>query len=180
MLTVTENEAKPAFLAESSLGWIGLVGGEDGVERVTFGHASRDAAFAALTDSQFSVYASDADEDPLLERLVDFAEGAVDEFRDVQLDLEDLTRFQRRVIEMCRRIPYGSTSSYGDLAKRAGNSGAARAVGSVMASNRWPLIVPCHRVVQACGNLGGYSARQGVRMKRRLLDMESAAAAELV
>ena len=52
-------------------------------------------------------------------------------------------------------------------------AGAARAVGSVMAKNRYPLIVPCHRVLAAGGDLGGYSAPDGLKMKRRLLDMES-------
>ncbi len=114
-------------------------------------------------------------DEALLTRLAEFADGTVDEFLDVELDLDQLSTFQRRIIKMCRRIPYGTTCSYGDLAKRAGNPGAARAVGSVMAANCWPLIVPCHRVVQANGSLGAYSAPQGIRMKRRLINMEAAA-----
>jgi methylated-DNA-[protein]-cysteine S-methyltransferase len=63
-------------------------------------------------------------------------------------------------------------STYGDLAAAIGSPGAARAVGSVMARNCFPLIVPCHRVLGAGGSLGGYSAPDGLRMKRRLLAME--------
>ncbi len=73
----------------------------------------------------------------------------------------------------CRRIPWGQTRSYAQLAAVAGRPGAARAVGSVMAKNRVPLVVPCHRVIASSGQLGGYSAPQGLSLKRRLLAMES-------
>ena len=76
------------------------------------------------------------------------------------------------MIEACQRIPRGETLSYGELAAKVGNPGAARAVGTVMSSNPLPLVIPCHRVLGAGGCLGGYSARQGVAMKRRLLEME--------
>ena len=74
-----------------------------------------------------------------------------------------------------RRLPAdsrGLTRTYGELAAECGSPGAARAVGSVMAKNRYPLIVPCHRVLAAGGELGGYSAPDGLKMKRRLLEME--------
>ncbi len=84
----------------------------------------------------------------------------------------DRTAFQRAVIDHCRRIPRGEVLTYGQLAERAGYPRSARAVGNVMATNRVPLIVPCHRVVGAGGNLGGFSAPQGLQMKRRLLRLE--------
>src|SRR5437762_530922 len=64
--------------------------------------------------------------------------------------------------------------TYGDLSAAAGAPGAARAVGNVMAQNRYPIIVPCHRVVGSAGSLGGFSARDGISMKRRMLEMEGA------
>ena len=76
-------------------------------------------------------------------------------------------------MHQCRRIPYGRTMSYAELAAKAGSPNAARAVGNCMAGNRIPLIVPCHRVVCSDGRLGSYSAPGGTRMKRRLLDLES-------
>ena len=94
------------------------------------------------------------------------------DFSDVPLALDHLTPFGRRVVAACRRIPWGQTRSYGELAAECGSPGAARAVGSVMAKNRYPLIVPCHRVLAAGGELGGYSAPDGLKMKRRLLAME--------
>jgi methylated-DNA-[protein]-cysteine S-methyltransferase len=102
-----------------------------------------------------------------------YAEGEVDDFRDVAIDPSPQTEFRRLVIEHCRQIPPGSTLTYGELAARAGRSRAARAVGCCMASNRIPLIVPCHRVVGADGGLRGYSANGGLRLKRSLLDLES-------
>lgn len=166
-----------AYAGESSLGWLAVAEGSAGVVRVTFGHASELAAqnslLGDLTSASPQAFQWSTGESALLARLQDFADGAPDEFGDVQLDFTGLSRFQSRVLEHCRRIPYGETTSYGQLAARAGSPNAARAVGSTMAANRWPLIVPCHRVVQAGGRLGNYSAPQGVRMKKRLLAMES-------
>jgi methylated-DNA-[protein]-cysteine S-methyltransferase len=108
------------------------------------------------------------------ELLACYAAGGDVDFSDVELDLEYQTPLGRRVIAACRAIPHGEVRTYGELAAECGAPGAARAVGSVMAKNRHPLVVPCHRVVGAGGGLGGYSAPEGLRMKRRLLAMEGA------
>ena len=106
-------------------------------------------------------------------RLSVFARRFEDRFTDVPLELDRLGPFTRRVVELCRAVPPGRTVSYAELATQAGSPGAARAVGNAMATNRFPLIVPCHRVVGARGHLGGYSAPQGLAMKRRLLAAEA-------
>ncbi len=72
------------------------------------------------------------------------------------LSFEGMTAFRRRVLERAREIPRGSVSSYGDLAAAAGNPRAARAVGSIMANNPFPWVVPCHRVVRSDLSLGGF------------------------
>lgn len=92
---------------------------------------------------------------------------------DVKLDLSALTPFQRRVLDRCARIGYGRTKTYGQLAREVGRPNAARAIGGAMARNPLPLVIPCHRVVASDGSLGGFSADQGVSLKRRLLDMEA-------
>ncbi|AZQ38619.1 methylated-DNA--[protein]-cysteine S-methyltransferase [Streptomyces cyaneochromogenes] len=84
------------------------------------------------------------------------------------------TEFQRRVWDQLRRIPYGETRSYGDLADALGNAGASRAVGLANGKNPIGIIVPCHRVVGANGSLTGYGG--GLDRKKRLLDFEGAAA----
>ncbi len=88
----------------------------------------------------------------------------------VPLDLAGVPSFHRRVMQAARRIPYGRTLTYGELASRAGSPHAARAVGQAMARNPLPLVVPCHRVVAAGGGLGGFGG--GLALKRRLLALE--------
>jgi len=80
------------------------------------------------------------------------------------------TPFQQRVWAALREIPYGETTSYGELAERIGSPGAARAVGLANGRNPIGIVVPCHRVVGSTGALTGYGG--GIETKRRLLDAE--------
>ncbi len=96
----------------------------------------------------------------------------------LKLDLTGYTPFQRRVYAALRKVPAGKTITYGELAKRAGYPGAARAVGSAMRKNRLPIVIPCHRVIQGDGSLGAYSA--GVKWKRFLLECEKVLACQSV
>ncbi|MGP4011847.1 methylated-DNA--[protein]-cysteine S-methyltransferase [Streptomyces sp. 4N124] len=84
------------------------------------------------------------------------------------------TAFQRTVWDQLRKIPYGETRSYGDLADALGNPGASRAVGLANGKNPIGIIVPCHRVVGANGSLTGYGG--GLERKLRLLEFEGGAA----
>ncbi len=83
------------------------------------------------------------------------------------------TAFQLDVWKALADIPYGVTTTYGELARRVGRPGAARAVGQANGANPLPIVVPCHRVVAADGGLGGYAG--GADTKRRLLALEGAA-----
>ena len=91
----------------------------------------------------------------------------------IELDMEDVAPFHRRVYEVARAIPPGKTLAYGDVAARAGVPGAARAVGQALGRNPFPIIVPCHRVVAAGGKIGGFSAHGGTATKRRMLAIET-------
>jgi O-6-methylguanine DNA methyltransferase len=82
-----------------------------------------------------------------------------------------LSPFQRKAFRHLLKVPAGSVITYGGLAKAVGSS--PRAVGSAVARNPWPLLVPCHRVVRGDGELGGYSARGGVSLKETLLTFEA-------
>jgi methylated-DNA-[protein]-cysteine S-methyltransferase len=83
-----------------------------------------------------------------------------------------LTRgFTRRVLEATARIPYGSTSTYKQMAAEAGSPRASRAAGNALGSNPLPIVVPCHRILHSTGGLGGYTG--GVERKRLLLAVES-------
>lgn len=108
----------------------------------------------------------------LADKLTAYFAGKRIDFRAIALDLDWCTPFQRRVIEACREIPYGEVCTYADVAARAGSPRASRAVGNVMRSNRFPIVVPCHRVVRSGGGLGGFSAPTGIALKTELLQLE--------
>ena len=87
-----------------------------------------------------------------------------------RLDESCLTPFQTQVLRsLVREAGFGKTVSYAELAAEAGHPGASRAVGSVMAMNPWPLLVPCHRVVRSDCVIGNYSGEGGPATKIRLL-----------
>ncbi len=89
------------------------------------------------------------------------------------IDLSELTPFQRRVLRATAAVPYGQVRTYGEIAEAVGAPAAARAVGSALARNPAPLLIPCHRVVRAGGELGNYGGG-GPEEKRRLLRREGA------
>jgi methylated-DNA-[protein]-cysteine S-methyltransferase len=90
----------------------------------------------------------------------------------ISLDMSSVPPFHRRVYDAARKIPRGTTTTYGSLAERIGAAGAARAVGQALARNPFAIIVPCHRVVASGGKTGGFSASGGVTTKLRLLVIE--------
>ncbi|WP_350257510.1 methylated-DNA--[protein]-cysteine S-methyltransferase [Scrofimicrobium sp. R131] len=106
---------------------------------------------------------------PAERELAEYFAGSRREFS-VDLDLGLTSGFRRTVVEEMGKIPYGQTSTYGELAARAGSPLAARAVGSACATNPLPIIYPCHRVVRQGGGPGGYLG--GREVKEYLLQME--------
>ena len=100
--------------------------------------------------------------------------GEASEIDAIALDMRAIAPFNRQVYEITRAIPRGQTLTYGEIAKRLGASGAARAVGRALGQNPIPIIVPCHRVLAAGGKTGGFSADGGVETKLRILTIEKA------
>lgn len=101
-----------------------------------------------------------------------FAAERVD-FTGIRLDGSIVPAFNARIYEALKRVPFGSTTTYGALAKAAGaDVGASRAVGMAMGRNPWPILVPCHRVLASGGKIGGFSAPGGAATKQRLLALE--------
>ena len=170
-------EIQSAYLFPSDLGWMAVSFCGDRLSRVSFGHPSFAAAAAVLPAGSEVIAGAGELPPPIrktVERLQRFAAGAQDDFSDVELDLSHLSDFQRRVVKACRKIKAGQARSYADLATSAGSPRAARAVGNVMRGNRFPLIVPCHRVIGSDGKLCGFTSPQGLAMKERLLEREGA------
>lgn len=154
-----------------------MIGRGTRVTALTFGHDSPVGVRREL-QQRFDLPDEIAERDwspSLQKRVASFAAGECVDFTDVSVDLSNLSPFRRAIIAATQSIHYGDTLTYGELAAKAGFPGAARAVGQVMAANPVPLIIPCHRVIAAGGRLGGFSARSGLSMKQRLLDMEQAA-----
>ena len=89
---------------------------------------------------------------------------------EIELDSDDMSSFALRTVKALLAVPAGSTVSYGELAEAAGFPRAARAVGSVMANNPIPIVIPCHRVIRSDGSLGRYGTDP--RWKERLLEHE--------
>jgi methylated-DNA-[protein]-cysteine S-methyltransferase len=86
------------------------------------------------------------------------------------IDLRFVTPFQERVLRATARIPFGSVSSYGEIARQIGKPEARRAVGGALGHNPIPIIIPCHRVIAADGSIGGYTG--GLKIKRELFKIE--------
>jgi O-6-methylguanine DNA methyltransferase len=103
------------------------------------------------------------------EQLAEYLAGERSFFT-VPLDLRTLAPFQRAVLDVARRIPFGEVRPYGWIAAQIGKARAVRAVGTALGTNPVPLIVPCHRVLRSDGSLGGYAF--GLPLKSRLLDLE--------
>ncbi|MFE2280958.1 methylated-DNA--[protein]-cysteine S-methyltransferase [Streptomyces sp. NPDC059454] len=90
---------------------------------------------------------------------------------ELPLDWSLISGFNREVLrELASGVPFGSVVGYGDLARRVGRPGAAQAVGMAMGANPLPVVVPCHRVVESDGGIGGFGG--GVQTKRHLLALE--------
>jgi methylated-DNA-[protein]-cysteine S-methyltransferase len=113
-----------------------------------------------------------ANGDELQLALEEFCEGNESPLLEIDLDFDGLTELTIRVLRCCRKIPLGEVRTYGELAATAGCPAAARFVGQVMARNRFPIAIPCHRVIGASGSLTGYSGYQGLETKRKLLELE--------
>ena len=107
---------------------------------------------------------------PVIAQLDEYFAGRRRTF-DLELDPHG-TEFQRRVWSELRRIPWGETISYGELARRIGSPSASRAVGAANGRNPIPIVIPCHRVIGANGDLTGFGG--GLPIKRKLLALEGA------
>jgi len=104
-----------------------------------------------------------------IRELEDYFEGRLRRFTQ-KTAFPEGTDFEKAVWAAIGEVPYGETRTYKWLAERVGSPGGARAVGQALSKNPIPIVVPCHRVIESTGDIGGYSS--GVDIKRRLLEME--------
>ncbi len=167
-------DRRPSYgVFQTDLGWIAVVGSDDGLTETTLPQSSPQQAIEQLGDATAGAERSDSRFDDLANRFRDYFRGGRQTFPD-DLDLSSGTPFQQAVWRTARSIPYGETRSYGWIAAAIGRPRAARAVGQAMGSNPLGIIIPCHRVVAGDGGLGGFGG--GLDMKRRLLGIEGSGA----
>ncbi len=159
-------------------GVVAVVTRQEFLVRVCF-ETSIDAAAAVIkNDYPDAVRVSVGYTQVVLTQLKEFFRGLRRDFN-LKLCNDSLSDFAIKVHQELLKVPLGTVVSYGELASRAGSPGAARAVGSVMAANPFPLVVPCHRVLKADGKVGQYSGAHGGVTKTWLLDFENRLAAIL-
>ncbi|MCZ4512132.1 methylated-DNA--[protein]-cysteine S-methyltransferase [Streptomyces sp. ActVer] len=171
-----QNEQRVVWaVIDSDIGPLLLAATGEGLVSVGF-HATdavRDKTLDRL-GSRFGTDPVEAPESPLLaEAIRQIAAYFAGERKDFELPLDWslISGFNRQVLrELASGVPYGSVVGYGDLARRVGQPGAAQAVGMAMGANPLPVVVPCHRVVESDGGIGGFGG--GLETKRKLLALE--------
>ena len=168
-------------LFDTALGSCGIAWGPRGIVAVQLPEADEQAL---RTRTRRAVPAGHESPPPAavrhaIEAIVALLDGEPRDLAEIVLDMERVPEFNRRVYAVARATPPGETTTYGAIAERIGERGAAQAVGQALGRNPFPIIVPCHRVLAAGGGLGGFSARGGVATKRRMLAIEGAGAPTL-
>jgi methylated-DNA-[protein]-cysteine S-methyltransferase len=169
------NATEPGIaLFETAIGVCGISWSERGITAVQLPAAHEDLTWARLR--RRAPHARELPAPPHVTSAISgisaMLAGEVAHLSQVPLDLAGVEQFDRRVADVARTIPTGETLTYGELATRIGAPGRAREVGAALGRNRFPIIVPCHRVIAANGRLGGFSAPGGARTKLRLLEIE--------
>lgn len=152
----------------TDIGWTAVLWNRGVISRIRTGFSDRRSLVETL---QARPGTADKRMEQMIARIRQFASGKRTDLSAIVIDESSMTPFQRKVVRACRSIAWGETLTYGQLARLAGSPGASRAVGTVMSNNRFPLVVPCHRVVSASG-IGGFSAPCGIELKRKLLTNE--------
>lgn len=171
-----QNEQRVVWAVVSSdIGPLLLAATDEGLVNVVF-HATdavRDKALDRL-ESRLGAEPVEAPDSPLLAEAIRqvqaYFAGDRHDF-ELPLDWSLISGFNRQVLyELASGVPYGKVVGYGDLAGRVGQPGAAQAVGMAMGANPLPVVVPCHRVVESDGGIGGFGG--GLETKRKLLALE--------
>ena len=166
-------------LFETAIGRMGAAWRSDALVALQLPEASDDETIARLQSKAVS-RAEDPPQqiDAAIASIQAHLRGEPSTLQSLAVAWEGLTPFARLVMERARLIPPGETLTYGELARLVGSPGGARAVGRVMARNPLPIVVPCHRIFGAAGRPVGFSAKGGVTLKQRLLDLERGASSD--
>ncbi len=160
---------------ETALGFLGIAWNETGLTRLCLPQASREAVARRLL--RLEGMAGEGAAQPqwvadLVRAVRAYAEGREIDFSQVPVDLAGVDDFHLAIYAAARALGHGQTTTYGELAKRAGHAGLARETGAALGANPVPLVIPCHRIMAAGGKIGGFSAPGGSASKARMLELE--------
>jgi methylated-DNA-[protein]-cysteine S-methyltransferase len=153
---------------DSPLGTLVLMATDDGLVMVSY-HSAEEAVEEAGRRISPRVLRAPSRLDGIRRELDAYFAGRLQSFA-TPLDWQLVGPFQRKVLGATAAIPYGSVSTYSDVAASAGNPKASRAAGNALGANPMPIVVPCHRVLRSGGGFGGYTG--GIDKKRTLLELE--------
>ena len=159
---------------QSVFGWIGLEKSSKGITRCSLPQINEDICRKEILgwNSNHTVKTDLFSEE--IKHINDYLEGKNYSLPVITLDISKATEFYKNVWKICRSIPIGNTRSYKWVATQSGSPKASRAVGQAMAKNKITLIIPCHRVVGADGNLTGFGkGKTRLDLKMDLLKLES-------
>ena len=155
---------------ETSLGWMGAVISPKGLHMVILPKKKTEEIKKILEEHYTEELIRDEKGlEKFTKKIRDYLLGKIINFKE-KMDVSGVTPFEMKVWDTVYGIPRGEVRSYNWVAKQVGNPKEVRAVGQALKHNRLPIVIPCHRVINKSGDLGGFSA--GVEMKRKLLKIE--------
>jgi O-6-methylguanine DNA methyltransferase len=154
-------------------GYFGVVGNDAGLLRTLLPQADREDIKRKILEAFPTARPEKRPFEAVSKAVLGYFGGKKVDFSNVKVEIDKLRPFAKKVLAACRGIGFGRVVTYRELAKKIGRPGAARAVGTVMAKNPLPLIIPCHRVIRSDGKLGGFSAPGGIKTKKKLIELES-------
>lgn len=159
---------------ETVIGFMGIAWSEAGLMRLCLPQRNRDAVERRLLRHAGSAGSSAQPQwvTELIGSIQAYAAGEDIDFSGVPVDLTGVDDFRLAIYDAARKLAFGETTTYGELAKRAGHAGLARETGAALGANPVPLVIPCHRILAAGGKIGGFSAPGGSTTKEKMLAME--------
>ncbi len=174
---MTEVVATGMTLFDTSIGRVGIAWRDEVVIGVQLPELDdwatlRQLGGTATTSDRLTTRAAPPAIQTAIGAITSLLDGEAADLDGIDVDLDAVGPFNRAVYEVTRSIPPGDSLTYGEVAARIGEPGAAQAVGRSLGANPFPIVIPCHRVLGAGGRLTGFSAAGGVETKRKMLLIE--------
>lgn len=160
---------------ETAMGFMGFAWSAAGLTRLCLPERNRDAVerrLLRLAGDGGPSGPTPAWTTGLIEAIKAYAAGEQVDFTAVPVDLTGVDDFRLAIYDAARKLAFGETTTYGELAKRAGHAGLPRETGAALGANPVPLVIPCHRILAAGGKIGGFSAPGGSTTKEKMLALE--------